>query len=163
MVARDRAAYTPAACNGGVGGTKTTHALLHIDEWLAGFPGHFVTLNYGSNHAGGCDGSCLAAFDSDMRTLIGRILAAGKVPVIPTIPWSRDPALAADLPALNARIAQLYIDYSQVVRGPDLFAFFQANQSLISSDDLHPTTEGFFRLKKLWADTMAGPNGPYGP
>jgi lysophospholipase L1-like esterase len=159
-----RPGFSPAACNGGVGATQATHALIHIDRWLAEFPGRFVTLNFGSNHAGvGCGADCADAFEAEMRSLIQTVLAAGKLPVIPRIPWSRNSQWQADLPVLNARIDALYAEFPQVVRGPDLWTFFQANPSLISSDDLHPTAEGYFRLKQVWAETMAAPGGPYGP
>ena len=164
LVARVRPAFTPAADNGGIGGTRTEQGVQHIDRWLAGFPGRFVTLNYGTNHVwGSCDVSCANSYEADMRTLIERVLQAGKVPVVPTIPWSRDSQLRTGIATLNARIAGLYSAYPQVLRGPDLWTFFQANPSLISNDDVHPTFDGYFLLKKLWADTMAGPNGPYGP
>lgn len=164
LVGRLRPGFNPAGCNGGIGATVTTHALANIDAWLAGFPGRFVGLSYGTNHTGvNCQQACADAFEADMRALILRVLAAGKVPVVPTIPWSRVPQRQVDAVVLNARLALLRQQFPQALAGPDAWTFFQTNQAFISSDDLHPTEEGYFRLKKLWADTMAAPGGPYGP
>jgi lysophospholipase L1-like esterase len=164
LVARARPEYTPAQCNGGMGGTRAEDALLLIDDWLAAFPGRFVTLNFGTNHAGGgCDVACADHFQNLMRQLIARVHDTGRVAVIPKIPWARSSWYRADIPALNARIDLLYAEFPQVVRGPDFWTYFQANPSLISNDDLHPNAAGYFQMKKLWADTMAGSGGAYGP
>ena len=81
------------------------------------------------------------------------MIAAGKIPVIPTIPWNRTGS-AAFIPALNARLDQLKAVYPEIVSGPDLWTFFETNQPLISSDNLHPTDEGYVAYRRLWAETM---------
>ena len=81
------------------------------------------------------------------------MIRAGKTPVVPTIPWNRRPS-ADNIPALNAKLATLSAAYPQIVNGPDLWAFFRKNQSLISNDDTHPTEAGFVAYRRLWAEAM---------
>jgi hypothetical protein len=57
-------------------------------------------------------------------------------------------------PALNAEIQQLYANFPQIVHGPDLWAFFEAHQNLISGDDLHPSEQGYIAYRQQWADAM---------
>ncbi len=71
-----------------------------------------------------------------------------------TIPWARVPQIQATAPLMNAAIEEIYRERPAVVRGPDLYAFFQANQHLISGDNLHPSAEGYAAYRQQWADAM---------
>lgn len=144
---------TPAQENAGIPGWTAQNAVSHMQAWLKSFPGRYVTIAFGSNEAAGATPA--AGYRADMTTLIKDVLAVGKVPVIPTIPWSRDPTHAGNIPALNAQIRKLYSDNHCVVQGPDLFAFFQSHPEQISADNLHPTDEGFASLRALWARSAA--------
>ncbi len=74
---------------------------------------------------------------------------------MPTIPASQTPNVKACGPALNTKIAQLYSAFPQIVRGPDLWAYFTANPGLIrSDDDLHPTDAGYAGMRQQWAAAM---------
>ena len=44
--------------------------------------------------------------------------------------------------------------FPQIIKGPDLWAFFQNNQNLISNDNLHPTDTGFGAYRQQWANAM---------
>jgi hypothetical protein len=86
--------------------------------------------------------------------MIQAVLAAGKIPVVPTIPWARTANVQSCGPGFNAKIQTLYAAYPQIVHGPDLWTFFSANPSLIGSDNLHPSTAGYGAYRQQWANAM---------
>jgi hypothetical protein len=64
----------PAVINAAIGGTSTGTAIDVIDETMAQFPGRYVALAYGTNdHAN----------ELKMEELVQKVIAAGKVPVVP--------------------------------------------------------------------------------
>jgi lysophospholipase L1-like esterase len=142
----------PAQEDGGLGGTKIQDAVDHIDEWLAVFPGRYVGISYGTNDAS--QGTPPDRFYASYATVVQRVLDAGKVPVVPTIPWGKTVAVQTYVPALNLEIAKLYAAFPRVVPGPDLWTLFQANPSLIQDGGVHPTSEGCGRMKEWWAQAM---------
>jgi lysophospholipase L1-like esterase len=144
--------YFPAYEDGGIGGTTTSDGARSISNWLALFPGHYVGLSYGTNdaHLGVTPGT----FYNNYVTMIQAVLAAGKTPVIPKIPWGCLSTLEANVPPLNQRIDALYAAYPAVVRGPDLFAYFQTNRGQISGDCVHPTDQGYVAMRQQWANAM---------
>jgi hypothetical protein len=90
-----------------------------------------------------------------MKTMIDAALAAGRIVVIPTIPWGRTANLQANVPTLNAVIEQLYSEYPQIIHGPDLYTYFNNNQSLISNDNIHPTDPaGYTAYRTQWVNAM---------
>jgi titin len=146
--------YSPLFQNGGIGGLTSVHAASRFSTWIALFPGRYVTLNYGTNDAlaGAGDPTIAGKFRTSMQSMIDAVVAAGKIPIVPTIPWGRDAKLQANVPVLNAQIDQLYTANPQVVRGPDLYAYFNQRQDLISADGIHPTWQsGYAGLRQQWA------------
>jgi lysophospholipase L1-like esterase len=143
----------PPQENAGVPGWTAQTYGQHIAAWLAATPSKYVTLSLGTNDAAG--GLAPATFYTRMETLVKAVIAAGKVPVVPTIIWSPEPTHSANLPALNAQIQALYASYPQVVRGPDLYAYFQAYPNYISSDNIHPTAAGCAAFRSQWAQFAA--------
>jgi lysophospholipase L1-like esterase len=144
----------PAAQNGGIGGWSTWDAVVYFDQWLADFPGHYVAISFGTNDAGWLgEFGDYDIFYNNYEEMVQKVIAAGKVPVVPTIPWLRTPT-AAWVPQLNARLALLKTNYPQIVSGPDLWTYFSTHQDLISDDNIHPTAEGFVIYRQLWADAM---------
>jgi hypothetical protein len=140
----------PAATDGAIGGANSGSALEVIDEAMAGFLGRFVVLAYGTNdHPTG--------YEANMETLIRRVIAAGKVPVIPHIPWAgtTDASRLAEYRTMNQAIDALYARYPAVLRGPDLWGFFENRTDLIPIGDVHPTAAGQAALRMQWAATMA--------
>ncbi len=135
----------PAIVCAAVGGTSTVTAAVDIDKVLATFPGRFVVLAYGTNDS---------ATNFKMETLVQRVLAVGKVPVVPHMPWSN-----VNTPqglAINALIDALYTKYPTIVRGPDLYQAFLNRADLFSApNDVHPNEQGQILLRQLWASTIA--------
>lgn len=135
--------HDPAVLDAAIGGTNTGTALDTIDENLAEFPGRFVVLAYGTNdHAN----------DFHMEELVQKVVAAGKTPVVPHMPWSSG---SMEGMAINAQIDALYAKYPEIVPGPDLWSVFFERTDLIPVGDVHPNAAGQEELRKAWAATMA--------
>jgi hypothetical protein len=139
--------YFPSQINGGIGGWDSESPLqtdprtgqMYIDEFLASFPGRYVSLDYGTNDANE-GGPLVGQYMSNMTTLINKVIAVGKIPVLrKSIPWGCTAGIQANGPTINADLQQLLAQYPQAVAGPDEWSYFQAHQSLISGDCIHPT------------------------
>jgi len=139
----------PAVVDAAIGGTNTSTAVLVIDDTMAGFPGRYVVLAYGTND----NVSQGATFQ--METLVQHVLAAGKVPVVPHMPWSDSSSVQANGPIINAAIDALYAKYPAILRGPDLWTAFMNRTDLIPSGDVHPNGVGQEFLRQQWAAVMA--------
>jgi lysophospholipase L1-like esterase len=143
---------------GGIGGDLSTTRVSVLSTWLSQFSGKYVGLLYGTNdanNAGAGDPNFGPTFTTAMTTMIQAIINAGKVPVLPvSIPWGKTTNIQANGPTINTRIASLMTTFPQIVHGPDLWAYFQANQSLINDNDVHPTTDGYGAYRQQWADAL---------
>jgi hypothetical protein len=149
LVAAARPDRRPAVIDAAIGGTNTGTAVQVIDETMRGFPGRYVVLAYGTNDNVSQGG----AFQ--METLVQHVLAAGKVPVVPHMPWSSSTSIQANGPVINAAIDALYAKYPEILRGPDLWADFMGRTDLIAAGDIHPNSMGQEFLRQEWAKTMA--------
>jgi lysophospholipase L1-like esterase len=146
-------ANNPAFEMGGDAGWSTATMLANIDAFLANFPGLYFGLSLGTNDAPGNDP---AAYGVNMGQLVDKILAAGKVPVVPTIPYTGEPA-HADIPAYNAEIATLYATYgAKLVKGPDLYTVIYDGRATMFTNptDLHPNATGNAAIRQAWATAM---------
>lgn len=152
----------PLMENGGLGGQKASDIVAnnYLSTWLPLFTGRYVGLNYGTNDAN-AGGSPVTNFQSNMQTLVNAVISAGKIPVIQkTIPWGSTAGIAANGPTVNAALANLFTANPSIIQGPDLWAYFNANQSLISTDGIHPTDpaigqgNGYIAYRQLWANAL---------
>jgi hypothetical protein len=137
----------PVAINAALGGTNTTTAMSIIDNTMAGYPGRFVILAYGTNDH---------AAELKMETLVQKVIAAGKTPVVPHMPWSNSANIQKDGPLINQQIDALYKKYPAILPGPDLWATFMDRTDLIPAGDVHPNGPGQVELRKTWANFIAG-------
>ncbi len=144
--------HFPVQEAGGIGYLTSADGAKYIDRWLQLFPGKYVGLSYGTNDANGCANA--DKFYSNYVTIVQAVLKAGKIPVIPHIPWGRTTNIQRCGPVLNAEIDALYRAFPQIIKGPDLWAFFQSNQQLISNDNIHPTEVGMGAYRQQWANAM---------
>jgi hypothetical protein len=135
----------PAIIPAAIGGTNTNTALAAIDDTIANFPGRFVTLNYGTNDHPN---------DYHMQELVERVIAAGKAPVVPHMPWAPDANRQKEAKEINAMIDGLYEKYPEIYRGPDLYTLFEGRTDLIPNGDIHPNDDGQAELRKAWAQAM---------
>lgn len=134
----------PAVVDAAIGGTNTTTALEVIDETIAASPSRFIVLAYGTNDH---------PQDFVMEQLIQKVLAAGRVPVVPHMPWSSGGA--SDGATINAMIDALYVKYPAVLPGPDLWQVTFERTDYIPMGDVHPTGVGQEAFRQAWAETMA--------
>lgn len=84
-----------------------------------------------------------------METMVKTVIAAGKIPVIPKIPYSKLQDVSSHAPSYNDQIEALYKAYPAIIKGPDLWTYFQSNPSLLSSDNVHPSTEGYNGMRQF--------------
>ena len=151
--------HFPAQTNGGVGGVGVEFAQEHLDEWLAVFPGRFVVLAYGTNDAAAA-AVTPDRFGQGYRDLVERVIAAGKVPIVPLIPWSESPEYNAGgnrtsiadgrVDVFNDQLRTLYGEYPEVVRGPDFESFLFDNPEL-AGGDVHLDRDGYGQMRQIWA------------
>jgi lysophospholipase L1-like esterase len=144
---------TPAQENGGIPGFTSGDMIAYLAGWLQHIPSKYVTINLGTNDAANSGNA--AAFYASMRQLVQAVIAAGKIPVVPTIPYSTDPARLANIPALNDQIRALYLAYPIIVAGPDLWTYFRNNPRYVSTDHLHPNAQGCVAYRTLWSQFAA--------
>jgi len=136
--------------------STSTYGIPNIGEFLNDMPAvEYVGLSLGTNDANGDVSS--ATYYSNMQTLVQDILAAGKIPIIPTIVASPSGAVQANAPGMNAAIAQLESQYPQIIPGPDLWSLFYGHSIADGwfSDSLHPSlSTGCDAFQKAWTNTM---------
>ncbi|MDE2219675.1 MAG: SGNH/GDSL hydrolase family protein [Gammaproteobacteria bacterium] len=149
-----RVGVFPAQENAGIPNWTLADASAHLPAWLDDFPGRFVPLAFGTNDA--AQDVAPGRFRSELESALRLVIAKGKVPIVPSIPWSRDPYHASRIPALNEAIGKATARVAGARRGPDLYAMFKAHPDLISDDGVHPTAEGNAMLRKAWVEWAAG-------
>lgn len=152
LIHTKKPASFPVEESGGTSYLTSADGANDLKNWLPLFPGRYVALSYGTNDANGCVNP--QTFSTNYTNMVQAVLAAGKIPLVPHLPWGRMSNIQNCGPALNAQIDALYKTFPQIIQGPDLWAFFQAHQSLISSDNIHPTEAGFGALRQQWANSV---------
>jgi len=146
--------YYPVAQNGGIGGIASPHGKAAIEGWLKDSPVKYVGIAYGTNDCWGNPNN-INNYYANTKAMIDTVLKLGKVPVLPMIPASTNQDVQPNAKLFNQKIRQLYAEYGdQIVKGPDFEAFFEKNPNLLSSDGVHPSSDGYEGMRKLWADTM---------
>ena len=129
--------------NRGIAEATSADGLATIDAELARFGGRFVAISFGSNDATGVISP--ARFADNYNALVAKVRAAGKTPVVPTIPYSSLDYRREHVPLYNARLSAL----GDVTRGPDLFAYFKSHPDQLA-DGLHPSADGYAAYRGLW-------------
>jgi len=145
--------YFPVQENGGIGGILSTDGKKHIDRWLSTFPGEYVSIAYGTNDAWGNQTGAETYYENTVY-MIETILELGKKPVLPTIPYAAESGVSNYLDDYNSMVHRIYEEYPEVIKGPDFDAFFRENPELLSGDGVHPSSEGYTAMRRLWAETM---------
>lgn len=146
--------FFPIQENGGIGGIRSIEGKENIDRWLSVSQAKYVSIAYGTNDAWGNSGAAESYYENT-KYMIDAILAAGKIPVLPKIPSSTNADVNPNVPLYNAKVDQLYEEYGdKLVHGPDFDTFFKENPEYLSSDGVHPASEGYDAMRQLWAETM---------
>jgi hypothetical protein len=152
LVNLQRATLFPAFEMGAHADWSTANYLTAIDAFLANFPGRYYGLALGTNDV--TDDP--ATFNANMTMLINKVIAAGKIPVVPTIPYTGDPDYSA-IPGLNTQIQMIYASFgSKLIQGPDLYTVISNGKATFfdTATDLHPNAAGDAAIRKAWADAM---------
>ena len=149
--------YFPAMINGGIGSETSAAGLARLPEALSLNPDYrFFVLGYGTNDA---NRGTVADFQTNMQAMIDMVKAAGRIPIIPRIPYSGNAAYAK-VADYNV-IVDALIASNHLVQGPDLFTFFMAHPEDFTcppcgggraTDNLHPNDTGLTAMNQLWAD-----------
>lgn len=143
--------HDPAVVNGGIGGDKSDEGLLRVDAWLAQNPdARYWGLAYGTNDAAG-DATETSRFRANIQAMIDRVRAAGRVPILATIPFAND-GHHRNLPRFNAVVDEL-ARANALPRGPDLYAWFAQHPEELR-DGIHPTGDGIASINRLWAEAV---------
>ena len=145
LVNKQASGRWPAVIPAGIGGTNTTTALEALAETMDDYPGRFVVLAYGTNDHPG---------EYQMEELVKKVIAAGKAPVVPHMPWSTDARVQQEGPENNAIIDELYAKYPEILHGPDFWTIFTDRTDLIPAGDVHPNDAGKEEFRKQWAKAM---------
>ena len=149
----------PLMEDGGIAAYLSTDGASHISTWLPLFSGQYVGLLYGTNDANNAsvgDPSFGPAFTTAMTSMMTAVTGAGKIPVLPkTICWGKTTNIQGNGPEINTRLAALAVAFPTTVVGPDLWAYFEANQSLIVDNDVHPTLPaGYAAYQVQWMNAL---------
>jgi acyl-CoA thioesterase-1 len=144
--------YYPALINAGIGGELTTGGLARLDALFeANLDFFHVGILYGTNDSWGNKDPAATHFGDQLSELVQRVLDSGRVPFVATIPFS---TTAHDtLPAYNAVIASVVADRG-LPCGPDFYAWFRDHPEDLSSDGVHPNSQGYRSMNLLWAEAM---------
>ncbi len=145
--------YFPIQENGGIGGITSTDGRNHIDKWLSTCQAKYVSIAYGTNDAWGNPSNAQTYYENTVY-MINAVLNAGKVPILPKIPFSTNPDVGDNVPYYNAMIDKIYEEFPQVVKGVDFYAFFEEHPDYLSGDGVHPNDTGYAEMRKIWAETM---------
>lgn len=152
MIREKHKGRIPVQENGGTGYMQSSDGAKHINEWLAMFPGKYVALSYGTNDA--WNGMLPEEFYNNYKIMVEAVLKAGKVPLVPTIPWSsKIEKIQEHGIELNKQIKRIYKEYPKAVKGPDFWEMYKKEPALLSADGVHPAwPEGLYAYRKAWAD-----------
>jgi len=153
-------AYFPAMINGGIGSEKAGDGMSRLQnalDWNPDF--RFFLLGYGTNDSAGGQISTYT-FQMNMQTMIDMVRAAGRVPIIPRIPYAGDGS-HAQIPMYNAIIDQLSAS-NGLPAGPDFYSYFMTNAATAfpcgcagrATDNLHPNDVGLAAMNALWTTQM---------
>jgi lysophospholipase L1-like esterase len=144
--------YFPSMIDGGIGGETTANALARLPTNLVANPDYYYwALGYGSNDSAGNNANT-TTFKNNMQAMIDLLLANGRMPVIPHIPYAAD-GQHNFIPNFNTVIDNL-VATNHILAGPDLYTFFQANTNQLQADGLHPNDAGMRSDNLLWAQAM---------
>lgn len=144
----------PLVFNAAVAGSKAADGDAIVDQMLIDNPDpNIVLINFGTNDAGNAVGT--GVYSTAMQSIIAKVKAAGRVPMIPSIPYASQDPWMTNIPAYNAVVTGTLWGISGVRQGPDLNTYFQANQGELAPDGVHLTQTGLQSALNLWVTAMA--------
>lgn len=146
--------YSAYVSNQGVGGQTSTGALSTVPGLItSNLNCSIVTLAWGTNDCFAGHVS-VADYTTNMTSLVNTVLNSGRIPVIPTIPYSTDPNMA-NLSLYNAVITGTLYAISGVRQGPDLYTLIFNTPTYLGADGIHFTNAGYIAAIAEWANAMS--------
>lgn len=144
--------YFPAMIDGGVGGVTSAYGLKMIDQLLAENPDYQVwAIGYGTNDV--FQPVTPETFGRQMQAIIDQVRAAGKVPVLARIPYTKAAGKDSAIQALNGVIDRLTTE-NGLTPGPDLYNWFKAHPDELAPDGIHPEYVGSKSISRLWLEAL---------
>jgi lysophospholipase L1-like esterase len=144
LVARRHPGFFPAMIEAGKGALHTDQAVAFTDQVLALVPdARVIAIGLGSNDWDP------EAYRRDLGAIVGKVKAAGKIPVVARIPYRSDTGEVDFQARLNAVVDQLTREMD-LLPGPDLYGWFRARPQRLT-DHLHMDDRGSVELMGLWA------------
>lgn len=142
----------PAMIDGGVGGVNSGYGVSIIHDWLTLNPDfHIWAIGYGTNDAWQKVAPTL--FEQQVQTIIDRLQAAGRIPVLARIPYASKGPADSDVRALNEVIDQVTTRYG-LLPGPNLYTWFRTHPDELGPDGVHPTDAGTRSINRLWYEAL---------
>ncbi len=139
--------YTPAMINAGLPRLRSWEAIDRVDEVLALNPeATVVAITLGSN-----DGD-LDKLQAALDAIVGKVLAAGKIPLLSRIPFQTK--YDQDYVAVKNRVIDRIIFERRLLPGPDLYGWFKARPGRLH-DGLHPDGPGSADMSREFARSAA--------
>ncbi len=146
-IAARHSGYFPATIAAGTGRFHHADAVRRVDEILALNPdARVVALCFGSNDWDP------VAYRADLLKVVEHVRAAGKIPIVPRIPFRSDTAV--DFAGRLSRVVDEVTAELGLLPGPDLYSWFKAHPERLS-DGLHPDDAGSIEMIRLWAEAAA--------
>jgi lysophospholipase L1-like esterase len=152
LVHRSTPERFPAMIDGGVDSVNSGYGVSVIQDWLALNPDfHIWAIGYGTNDA--WQKVPPAIFEAHLQSMVERIKAAGRVPIIARIPFAAKGPTDADVRALNG-VIDLVTARNGLLPGPDLYAWFSSHPDELSRDGVHPSDAGTRSINRLWYEAL---------
>lgn len=155
----------PIQYNEGVSNLTTGRAIKSLQTAIRRHPSaKYVAISLGTNDSNWNGVNCKNnpdGFYQDYANLVQYVLNANKIPVVPTLPsayiekcgWSN-----------VAQIQKLYVNFPQIIPGPDLWNHFwigpdgthssRTPQQIEWFPEIHPSTTGKDEYRRVWAEEM---------
>jgi lysophospholipase L1-like esterase len=126
---------------------------MHLMQgWLEENPDFLhVGILYGTNDSWGNKDPVASGFQAQLEALVQGVRDAGRVPFVGTIPYST--TVHDTLPAWNA-VIETVVAEKGLPCGPDFYTHFRDHPEDLSSDGVHPNTQGYRNMNRLWAETL---------
>ena len=152
LVHRGAPQHFPAMIDGGIDGVNSSYGVSAIEDLLDLNPDfHIWAVGYGTNDA--WQKIPPSVFESQMQTIVDRIVKAGRMPVIARIPFAVGGPDDEDVRALNQVIDRLTAR-NRLLPGPDLYAWFSEHRGELSPDGVHPSDAGTRSINRLWYEAL---------
>lgn len=161
LIHGDHAAYYPALVDLAEAGGQAQDLVTSIDDLIALNPDfHFWILAYGEGDAENNRSPEETDFKASMQTVIDKLKAAGKVPLLPTIEKTTD-SNHTTIGDFNTVIAQLVAE-NDLPPAADLWTLFSTKPDLLCTsgcesghDGIDFSDDGVTAVNQLWATTLA--------